>query len=383
VIAFGLMRSRWAVHFCAMTNLALGVAGCRGVLGIEDKRYVGDEVGSAGIGGNAGGGAAATTGEGAGGSGCASDLASSSEHCGACGHDCLGGRCESGQCQPGHFTFAGGPTCLGASSDTVYWTDYFAFYVRGLSKDGSDARSLVRLDEWHRPVDLTLAGDSIFYTVYNPLDAAQEGPGWLGRIPLAGGPPSVVATSDGGPWAIAADESHVYFTNRWSGASLSRIALDGSDVEELLPEGPPASQPLAIALDATHAYVTHYGSGSIERVPKGGGEAETLVTGQDEIVPVLVVGDDLLWSSTEGIWSAPKSDPSSAVRLSPSYAKSLTTLGEFVYYVSPTAFGRLRRDGSDEEVLLSGLTLGADVIADGVAVYFADQGSGTIGRYVP
>ncbi len=317
---------------------------------------------------------------------CNADLATDPLHCGACGHDCLGGSCEQGVCTTGHFTFASGPTTLASREDVVYFTEYFGFNVRGLSIDQGSAKTLAHFDEWHRPIGVALAGQHAYFTVYNPLDPAEEGPGWLGRAPLDGGPPSVVVSSPSGPWAVAIDAEAVYFTNRWGGSALSRVALDapdGATAEELIADRGWGSQPISLALDETHAYVGSYGSGTVERVPKTGGPVETLLSGQLDLVPIFVDGPSLLWSTRDGIWSAPKDDLSSATLLSATIASAFAALGEYVYFVGPTTFGRLRRDGSGEQLLLGGLRFGSGIaVADG-AVYFGDQAGGTIGRFVP
>src|SRR5262245_66589307 len=58
------------------------------------------------------------------------DLLTDVNNCGACGHDCLGGACESGQCQPSRFftnpTSGGGQGTLGEvvlQGDYLYLAD--------------------------------------------------------------------------------------------------------------------------------------------------------------------------------------------------------------------------------------------------------------------
>lgn len=57
-------------------------------------------------------------------SGSCADLASDRAHCGRCGHDCGGGACVAGQCQPvavapGRM----GPVGLAVTADAIYWSE--------------------------------------------------------------------------------------------------------------------------------------------------------------------------------------------------------------------------------------------------------------------
>src|SRR5579859_7451290 len=81
-----------------------GLAGCRAVLGIEDGTPLPD------AGGIDGGGTDAATDvtpadapppDASGDANpCGADLRNDPVNCGACGHDCLGGECSAGRCQP-------------------------------------------------------------------------------------------------------------------------------------------------------------------------------------------------------------------------------------------------------------------------------------------
>jgi hypothetical protein len=72
------------------------------------------------------------------------DLKADPKNCGVCGHDCLGGDCDLGVCQP--FNIVTGQTHvtqLAVDSTNVYWTGsdtaYAHYYVARRRIDGSDA----------------------------------------------------------------------------------------------------------------------------------------------------------------------------------------------------------------------------------------------------
>jgi hypothetical protein len=54
------------------------------------------------------------------------DLSSDPANCGACGHDCLGGGCASGACQPVTVATGGSPGVIAIAGATLYWGDTVA-----------------------------------------------------------------------------------------------------------------------------------------------------------------------------------------------------------------------------------------------------------------
>ena len=67
----------------------------------------------------------------------AASLQSDPSNCGACGHDCLGGLCTSGQCQPVALVPAQpGPFGLTLTADRVYWSNFEGEQVMSALKDG-------------------------------------------------------------------------------------------------------------------------------------------------------------------------------------------------------------------------------------------------------
>jgi hypothetical protein len=72
------------------------------------------------------------------------DLASDGKNCGACGRDCLGGTCTSGQCRPMLIArYLGQPATISLGADAVYVTIDNG-YVGRAKKDGSDSATLAR-----------------------------------------------------------------------------------------------------------------------------------------------------------------------------------------------------------------------------------------------
>lgn len=68
------------------------------------------------------------------------DTTSDGKNCGACGHDCLGGACTSGQCQPVLLAqYTGNLTTIFVGAQDVYATTDLG-YIGRANKDGSDLK---------------------------------------------------------------------------------------------------------------------------------------------------------------------------------------------------------------------------------------------------
>ena len=168
------------------------------------------------------------------GSGCGGDLSSDPQACGACGHDCLGGTCVAGKCQP--FALATGqkrPMGLTLDDSFVYWTNY--------GDDGMENGEVKR-----RKKDLTVAVET-----------------------LAGGQDS--------PRRLAVTASFVYWTNFGTAGKSGIMGCALVNCAPLQITG--ANGAWGIALDPTYAYYSAQKSGDIDEVGLVSGQSVVLATG--------------------------------------------------------------------------------------------------------
>jgi hypothetical protein len=218
-----LRYAPWAV--VGVAALALGGLGaCSGLLSINDRML--DPLLDAGVKAD----------------GCG-DPQSDPLNCGRCGHDCLGGACSGGVCQPVAIVVpdAGArPFHIALKDNYVYWTDPL-----------ND--SVMRTDKQSLKTDTLYYGG--FYT-------------------------------DG----IAVDDTSVYFADV---SNLYRCNLGGcaGTAQPLLPDGGLTSTPYFVTVDDNGVYWDDQDTTSVHVVPKTGGNPQTIYTGAGDAGLAGLVAD--------------------------------------------------------------------------------------------
>ncbi len=125
-----IMRAR-----AAFVLLGPLLAGCGLLLGVDDLAYVGPDAGAdldAAPGEEAPIADAGTddrTDANGDGGGCDADVMTSPTSCGACGHDCLGGACDGGVCEPVLVTTGTGLQSLASDGTTLFLRDVGAVHA--------------------------------------------------------------------------------------------------------------------------------------------------------------------------------------------------------------------------------------------------------------
>src|SRR5262249_13867835 len=104
-------------------------------------------------------------------------FASDLHHCGRCGHDCLGGECLKGSCQPyelGHVT-PGAARYVHVDGESAYVVDDQSGALVAFALDGGGARYLTtgELDLG----DFAIGDDAIFFTARSVKRVSKHAPG--------------------------------------------------------------------------------------------------------------------------------------------------------------------------------------------------------------
>jgi hypothetical protein len=301
--------------------LVAGAAACQGILGISDRVLDPDLTD--------GGGIEASTGDvvvdtnvadsGAGDSsvkdsgmagetsvdgGCG-DLQTSGTNCGRCGHDCLGGACDAGVCQPVALTTSNGtnrqPTDIAVDDASVYWAEpYSNGTVYKADKNGNNA--IVMFDQTAAsghvtfPFHLTVDSNSIYVADYGGyvLSCAISGcggnPNTLGTLNAGNSNPIYLAL--GGAYVYASDnDGNVWRMPRDGGASPSSVAM----YSPVLPDsGGSQSVPFELAVDTTAVYFTN-GDGTVQKAPLDGGALQQLGAGPVQTAGGIALGNGVVY----------------------------------------------------------------------------------------
>ena len=258
---------------------------------------------------------------------CSVDVGVDARNCGRCGHDCLGGTCAAGRCQP---------VRLAIDRSNLLWmavdATHVYFYENGLQRIARVAKTGVTVE--------IVSGTPGGY----PPAALDETNIYLN---VAGGVRVVPKSNLGqgsmilaGYAAIAADADNVYAVpspQTSGGIIIGRSAKPGGAVQPIgnatigdvttqdkdflyvasydgirkldkrgsapdaapSPLFTPAVEPGDVAVDAKYVYYASAATGAIKRVPKQGGTADVLASGVDAPNTVAVDGSGIYFTSEE------------------------------------------------------------------------------------
>lgn len=361
--------------------------GCTAVLGIDDatSSRPSDQGGAA----NDGGAAAADPGAaGAADASACVDTKSDPHHCGACGHDCRGGACQDGACQP--VLVASGitqPNALRIADGAVYWlatmTDsYDVSTVMGCAPGGCDRGPFTLAAFASSRRDLAATTTHAFWLDDRSLYRCPAPACLFGQERLA----PIVAQRHGQP-ALAIGGGRAFVVGVT--ADSSAAGLLACDLPSCASWSRMAAATGTVAADdATVAWSDLDG---VHACPTKGctGESSLLAGASSDpgVIGLGVRGNHVFWMTAKERWIVACTVPScpagpARITTIPSWSGTFAADERDLYFVDPGT-GTLRRaslDGSSEPaVVLSGVTATSIAVGDH-DVYLASDLTGRISR---
>jgi len=269
-----------------------------------------------------------------------SDIQMDSNNCGGCGTICPAvpapstTQCMLGRCLVTLSTLASVDfvRSIAVDSSSVYWT------VAGWAADGNvdhDSLSKVSLgggastalvSNDNMIANIAVDASGVYWVrVASPMTDATY---YVMRVPSAGGVPTTLANG-GQSGGIALGAAGVYWM---TGSALMKASPTGGTPVTVASAH---SFPSSIAVDATHAYWTTYGTsesplepstdGAVMKMPVGGGTPFTIVSAQNLPRGLVVDATSVYWIVGSSVMKAPLDGGSSTTLVSG--VGSLSTVG--------------------------------------------------------
>ncbi len=313
------------------------------------------------------------------------------QNCGRCGHDCLGGACEGGVCQPVTLASNIEPWNLAVDDASVYWTNPFDGFVTKADKsDGGNPVTLLSSSapgmKVLSPFDITLDTTNLYVTDEESGYMLSCALGGCGNNPKALG---IVDAGSAGAFKIATDSTFVYCTDTSSG--IWRAPKSGAGAATLLGTYTAGgnSSPYDLVVGGAAVYFTNT-DGTVQKLPVAGGSPMLVATALSQGVDIILANGDLYWTSLVNpgsVESVPLAGGTpTPVAVSQPLPFGIAADANNLYWlnIGPSMQGT---DGTvmtcpltncaSPTVLASGLVFAKSVVVDDVAVYWTTAGNGS------
>lgn len=321
------------------------------------------------------------------------DTSSDPYNCGRCGHDCLGGACAAGACQPvvlaAHEVY---PTTLTSDGTSVFWAnwdwhgdadvDNTPTTLRAVDVDGTNLRTLGTAP--YLPGSIHADGAAVYW--YRSTIDAQPARGGVLKMDKAGGAPTILFNhTEDDAINIALGPGDVYWWpsgGSLSGSGLWKVGKDGTGAQIVGSTGGFSSP--AIAIDERSVFgLLPLGSGPV-RVDFDGGAVVPLADVPGAGTFLALDDTSVFFKSPQGIQRVDKQGGAAQIVVGATPVGAFVVDATSLYYVGADGLRRAAKEGGSDELLVppppgapAAFDVGAPILAeDDRALYFIEREAG-------
>lgn len=231
---------------------------------------------------------------------------------------------------------------------------------------------------------LAVDANNVYFTVLTS-------PGSVTAVPKGGGAPLVLASGQPGPFGIASDGEHVFWSNTGSVSvpeTVMTAPATGGPTSQFWSEGPfQGGGAFQLVTDGANLYWS--GTASLQAEPVGGGPVRTFSAGTATFLSLF--GGTLYMVGSTGLSMSIQSIPTSAAGSASTFPQTVAQLGASALVVGVSAdasgvywvdqgmapgmgsIGGVSTGTTAVSTLVSGLSYAGSIASDGVDVYFTDS----------
>jgi hypothetical protein len=325
---------------------------------------------------------------------CKADIASDPKNCGRCRHDCMGGACDGGVCQPYAIVSGNqGPYGVATHAGVVFFSSTDNTISRCTADSCADTLTQMTSGQGF-PRRLTTDDTNVYWANEGYVfgDGGLSGSiGTCGLLGCPGGLATLLAAPENGPVDIAVSADKLYWTTQ-IGRLVRDCPISGcGDMAMTLAS--PAQNVSGVAVDEVNVYWAEPMAGNVMECPLGGCKTLTpFATGQGGPMQVIVVGeiDGTLYWSNHDEGTIMRCDTSSAPCSPKVFASgqagafALAHDAKNLYWTLDSLAGQVLScplAGCVTPVVLGDMQKNPTAIAvDDTAVYWTNYGGGSVMR---